>query len=216
MLVATATIACLSLLSFGELCLEIGSARCLGTAKLMLKLVHWETERVSSEIDLISLECRNSMMGASFQASISALFFNTLLDILLSPKKLAALQSFAVKDPLLEAPDEPADNPASIRIGQVSALAVIVLNLAVILLSMLLFSVSVRLSIHTGYYYKACGHENALISVQDAVKLTLETQVGTQLLKIALHIDYVTYGTYVVNDWCEDLSSTPSLRAANL
>lgn len=89
-------------------------------------------------------------MGASFQASISALFFNTLLDILLTPSKLEALQSFAVKDPLLEAPDEPAKDPASVNIGQVSALAVIVLNLSVILLSMLLFAVSVRLSVHTG------------------------------------------------------------------
>ena len=89
-------------------------------------------------------------MGASFQASISALFFNTLLDILLTPSKLQALQRFAVKDPLLEAPGEPETDPASINIGQVSALAVIVLNLSVILLSMLLFAVSVRLSIHTG------------------------------------------------------------------
>jgi hypothetical protein len=147
------------------------------------------------------------MMGASFQASIAALFFNALLDILLSPSKLQALQTFAVVDPLLEAPDEPAEDPTSVRIGQVSALVVVILNLAVILFSMLLFAVVVRLSIHTGappslcgmtligclqlrcsahsaavstgYYYKSCGHENALITVQDAVKLTLETQVCT-------------------------------------
>jgi hypothetical protein len=92
------------------------------------------------------------MMGASFQASIAALFFNTLLDILLTPDKLQALQTFAVVDPLLEAPDEPAENPnpTSVRIGQVSALVVVILNLAVILFSMLLFAVVVRLSIHTG------------------------------------------------------------------
>jgi hypothetical protein len=155
--------------------------------------------------DRDSVTCRNTMMGASFQASIAALFFNALLDILLSPSKLQALQTFAVVDPLLEAPDEPAEDPTSVRIGQVSALVVVILNLAVILFSMLLFAVVVRLSIHTGatpslcrmtligclqllcsehsaavstgYYYKSCGHENALITVQDAVKLTLETQV---------------------------------------
>lgn len=32
------------------------------------------------------------MMGASFQASIAALFFNELLDILVSPGKLRTLQ----------------------------------------------------------------------------------------------------------------------------
>lgn len=89
-------------------------------------------------------------MGATFQASISALFFNTLLDVLLSSAKLQALQRFTVKDPLLERPDEPAEDPTSVRIGQVSALTIIVLNLAVILLSVLLFAVVVRLSIHTG------------------------------------------------------------------
>lgn len=36
--------------------------------------------------------CRNAMMGASFQASIAALFFNELLDILVSPTKLRTLQ----------------------------------------------------------------------------------------------------------------------------
>ena len=36
--------------------------------------------------------CRNAMMGASFQASIAALFFNELLDILVSPSKLRTLQ----------------------------------------------------------------------------------------------------------------------------
>ena len=46
--------------------------------------------------------CRNGMMGASFQSTIAALFFNVLLDVLLSPSQLRTLQRYAEADPLLE------------------------------------------------------------------------------------------------------------------
>ena len=70
-----------------------------------------------------------------------------------------------------------------------TALAVIIVNLAVILLAMLFFVVCVRICIHSGYYYKASAHPNHLISVEDSLKLTLQTQVTLPwpLLFAALH-----------------------------
>jgi hypothetical protein len=122
------------------------------------------------------------MMGASFQASIAALFFNQLLDILVSPKKLRTLQRFSTTDPFLR--KSPAEDVKSAEIGfehahigRVTALAIIIVNLAVILLALLFFVVCVRLAIHAGYYYKAAAHENKLIKVSDCLKLTLQTQV---------------------------------------
>ena len=122
------------------------------------------------------------MMGASFQASIAALFFNALLDILLSPSKLDALQRFSLQDPLLHsvAPAATADAAAGaskVYIGVASALAVIMLNLVVILVSMMFFVVCVRLYIHAGYYYRAAAHPRHDISVADALRVTLQAQV---------------------------------------
>eukprot|EP00892_Ulva_mutabilis_P007648 jgi/Ulvmu1/5255/UM022_0048.1 len=125
---------------------------------------------------------RNTMMGASFQASIAALFFNELLDILVSPGKLRTLQRFAQVDPFLRRSDEADVDNEDIgfeyaRIGRVTALAVIIINLAVILLAMLFFIVCVRICIHSGYYYKASAHQSHLIKVEDSLKLTLQTQM---------------------------------------
>lgn len=95
---------------------------------------------------------------------------------------VCAMQRFAEVDPFLEEPDlVEADSEdtgfENARIGRVTALSVIVINLAVILLAMLFFVVCVRICIHSGYYYKASAHQNGLISVEDSLKLTLQTQV---------------------------------------
>lgn len=93
------------------------------------------------------------------------------------------LQRFAEVDPFLREPETVALDSQDTgfeyaRIGRVTALAVIIVNLAVILLAMLFFVVCVRICIHSGYYYKASAHQNRLISVEDSLKLTLQTQVG--------------------------------------
>lgn len=128
--------------------------------------------------------CRNAMMGASFQASIAALFFNALLDVLLTPSKLQALQNFSLQDPLLERPPPGAvgstANASNVDIGVASALAVIMLNLVVILVSMMFFVVCVRLYIHAGYYYRAAAHPRRDISAADALRVTLQAQVRSQ------------------------------------
>lgn len=92
------------------------------------------------------------------------------------------LQRFAQVDPFLRQPETASLDAQETgfeyaRIGQVTALAVIIVNLAVILLAMMFFVVCVRICIHSGYYYKAAAHPNGLISVEDSLKLTLQTQV---------------------------------------
>jgi hypothetical protein len=150
----------------------------LGSAAEQVRMVKSDTRTYGHELRLHAhILCRNAMMGASFQASISALFFNVLLDILVTPSKMQSLQSLSASDPLLRPSNSIETNPAQIYVGQVSALAITVTNLCIILASMMFFAVCVRLSIHTGYYYKAIAHPHSLISVEDAIKLTLETQV---------------------------------------
>ena len=130
------------------------------------------------------------MMGASFQASIGALFFNELLDVLLTPAKLRTLERYAGTDPLLRkepltdpvattAPATPAANAAydDVRIGVVSALVVVLLNVIVVLVATMFFVVSVRLYIHAGYYYRAASHPTRLITVANAYSVTLQSQV---------------------------------------
>lgn len=95
---------------------------------------------------------------------------------------LLFLQRFAQVDPFLRQPETASLDAQETgfeyaRIGQVTALAVIIVNLAVILLAMMFFVVCVRICIHSGYYYKASAHQNGLISVEDSLKLTLQTQV---------------------------------------
>lgn len=129
-------------------------------------------------------------MGASFQASIAALFFNVLLEVLVSPAQLKTLQRFANVDPLLtsEPPLTTADaadaatssSSVDARIGVVTALVVIVMNLVVILVSLLFFVVCVRLYIHAGYYYRAATHPSHLIVPADALAITLQAQVRLQ------------------------------------
>jgi hypothetical protein len=129
---------------------------------------------------------RNGMMGASFQATVTALFFNELLSILLTPKKLRTLQRYSTVDPLLRLPPQVAsttdalsepESAAKVSIGLVSAFAVLVLNIGVILLSMMLFVVCVRLYIHCGYYYHAATHPRQDIKTADALRVTLQAQV---------------------------------------
>jgi hypothetical protein len=126
------------------------------------------------------------MMGASFQASIAALFFNVLLEVLVSPAQLKTLQRFANVDPLLatDAPltvadgsDSLSSSPVDARIGVVTALIVILTNLVVILVSLLFFVVCVRLYIHAGYYYRAATHPSRVIVPSDALAITLQAQV---------------------------------------
>jgi hypothetical protein len=128
------------------------------------------------------------MMGASFQTTVTALFFNELLSILLTSKKLRTLQHYSEIDPLLmlpphiaaagtsEAIPEP-ESAAKVKIGLVSALFVLVLNIGVILLSMMFFVVCVRLFIHAGYFYHAATHPRQDIKADDALRITLQAQV---------------------------------------
>jgi hypothetical protein len=128
------------------------------------------------------------MMGASFQATVTALFFNELFSILLTSKKLHTLQRYSEIDPLLKLPpdifaagtSETIPYPESalkVKIGLVSALFVLVLNIGVILMSMMFFVVCVRLFIHAGYFYHAATHPRQDLKTDDALRITLQAQV---------------------------------------
>ena len=132
------------------------------------------------------------MMGASFQASIAAIFFNVLLDLLLSPNKLETLQRFSNVDPLLDEgpPLDPASTAAAatnVRVGLVSALTIVLINWVVVLAALLFFVVTVRMYIHAGYYYRAATHPSGVITPNDALAITLSTQVRTQAYCAATH-----------------------------
>ena len=63
------------------------------------------------------------------------------------------------------------------HIGLVSALVVVMLNVVVVLISLLFFTVCVRLYIHAGYYYRAASHESNVITISNAFSITLQSQV---------------------------------------